>query len=62
MGGGEIQSGAWIHPQLIDFGLEDRIRAVLSGESSRLFLGFPVSSYLKDSPGSSTPAQRELGV
>ena len=38
MGGGEIVDDVWIHPQLVDFGLLERIREVLSGKSSRLGL------------------------
>ena len=36
LGGGRILDGVWIHQQLVDFGLQDKIRAVLSGENSRL--------------------------
>jgi len=38
MGGGEIVDDVWIHPQLVDFGLLERIREILSGKSSRLGL------------------------
>ena len=38
MGGGEIVDDVWIHPQLVDFGLLERIREMLSGKISRLGL------------------------
>jgi len=38
MGGAKIVDDAWIHPQLVDFGLLERIREVLSGRRSRLEL------------------------
>lgn len=36
LGGGRITPGIWVHPRLVDMGLEPRIRAVISGRSSGL--------------------------
>jgi len=38
MGGGYILDDVWIHPQLVDFGLRDRILAVFSGQKPDLDL------------------------
>lgn len=36
MGGGITKSKAWIHPELLDLGLEYQIKQVLSGELKRI--------------------------
>ena len=38
MGGGMILADVWIHKQLIEFGLDTRVREVLSGKLSGLGL------------------------
>ena len=38
LAGGYILDGIWIHPQLVDFGLRDRILAVFSGQKPDLDL------------------------
>jgi hypothetical protein len=36
MGGGLVVNGVWLHPRLVDMGIEDKVKAFITGESASL--------------------------